>query len=114
MNRDQLNFVIDHNSYLNDGTKAACVKVRDFLRRSQTEQEKYLYGNYASCVTVDEFVEAVETLMAFAFTQEDTIPERWHCDNDCHKVSHLLCPGECNIDKKSEKRCPYFMDEGHI
>ena len=65
----------------------------------------------------DEFMDAVKTLMAFAFRQDDTIPEKWQCDNDCRMVSNLLCPGECNkcnISKNADKMCPFFMDEGLI
>lgn len=67
-----------------------------------------------SCVTSNEFMEAVKILMAFAFQQDDTIPEFWKCDNDCHMSSYLLCPGECNISKTAKKMCPFFMDESLI
>ena len=67
-----------------------------------------------SCVNADEFVEAVKVLMAFAFRQEDTIPERWNCDNDCRLTSYILCPGECNISKTADKMCPFFTDESLV
>ena len=69
---------------------------------------------YTPCIKADEFMEAVQILMAFAFSQEDTVPERWNCDNDCCMTSNIVCPGECNIDKSSNKICPFFMDEGLI
>lgn len=31
MNREELNFVLKQNDYLEGGTKEACIKVRDFL-----------------------------------------------------------------------------------
>ena len=59
-------------------------------------------------------MDAVKILMAFAFQEDDAIPETWKCDNDCHMVSNLLCPGKCNISKTSDKMCPFFIDESLI
>lgn len=112
MKREELDFVLKHNQYLEGGTKEACVKVRDFLRHAKNSENQI--HSELSCVNAEEFMEAVQTLMAFAFQQEDTIPERWKCDNDCHKISNLLCSGECNISDTAKKKCPFFMDEGLI
>lgn len=105
MDREEFDFVMESNHYLKGGTKEACIKARDFLRN---------FDAGMSFVDVDEYKEAVKTLIAFAFRQEDTVPERWHCENDCHRISNIMCPGEFNLDKKSEKKCPFFMDEGLI
>ncbi len=105
MDRKEFDFVMKENNYLEGGTKEACIKARDYLINHNAGM---------SFVNVDEYEEAVRTLIAFAFRKEDTVPEKWHCDSDCHRVSYLLCPGECNIDKNSKKRCPFFMDEGLI
>ena len=110
MERKELDFVLAHNHYLEGGTKEACVKVRDFLNHATTPGSQI--HSALSCVTVDEFMEAVKTLMAFVYRQEDSIPEKWECDSDCQMTSSLLCPGECNISKTSDKICPFFMDEG--
>ena len=112
MKREELEYVLEHNNYLKGGTKEACVKAREFIKNSMNPGNQ-LHAPL-SCVKADEFVEAVKTLMAFAFRQEDTIPETWKCDNDCHRSSYFLCPGECNINKNSDKMCPFFMDEGLI
>lgn len=112
MKREELEFILESNECLAEGTKEACIKAREFLHHA-TNQGNQIHAA-VSCVTAEEFVEAVKTLMAFAFQQEDTVPERWRCDNDCQRVSDLLCPGECNISKKAEKLCPFFMDEGLI
>lgn len=112
MKKTELDFVIQQNHYLKDGTKEACVKARDFLKHA-TNSENQIQSTL-TCVSSDEFVKAVKTLMAFAFQQEDTVPKTWHCDNDCHRTSNLLCPGECNIDQKNGTLCPYFMDESYI
>lgn len=110
MVRKELDSVLKQNQYLEGGTKEACVKVKDFLRHATTNPGNQIQSTL-SCVTADEFIEAVRTLMSFSFQQEDTIPEKWRCDDDCKKTSNLLCPGECNISKTSEKECPFFMDE---
>lgn len=112
MNREELAFVLKQNHYLEGGTKEACVKVREFLHYATNLGDQI--HSALSCVTADEFMEAVKILMAFSFNQEDTIPERWQCDEDCCKTSHILCPGECSIDKTSDRKCPFFMDEGFI
>lgn len=113
MVRKELDSVLKQNQYLEGGTKEACVKVKDFLRHATTNPGNQIQSTL-SCVTADEFIEAVRTLMSFSFQQEDTIPEKWRCDDDCKRTSNLLCPGECNINKTSEKECPFFMDENLV
>lgn len=112
MKRKELDFILEHNQYLEGGTKEACIKVRDFLRHATNPGNQI--QSALSCVTADEFMDAVKTLMAFAFQQEDTIPKQWKCDSDCRMTSSLLCPGECNISKTADKICPFFMDESLI
>ena len=111
MEKKDLEYVIKNGHFQTGGTKEACVKAREFIRNSMNPGNQ-LHAPL-SCVKADEFVEAVKTLMAFAYRQEDTIPETWTCDNDCRRSSSFLCPGECNIRQDSDKMCPYFMDEGY-
>ena len=112
MNQNELNYVLKVNNYSEGGTKEACVKVKEFLRRAIIKEQDV--HSVASCVTAEEFVKSVEILMASAFQHEDEIPERWSCDTDCKKVFNLLCLGEFCISKDSEELCPYFQDEGLI
>ena len=112
MERNELKSVLESNHYIQGGTKEACVKVVEFLR-NVINPGNQLHAPL-SCVIANEFVDAVKVLMAFAFRQEDTIPETWRCDNDCHMVASPLCPGECSINQESSKICPFFMDEGLI
>lgn len=112
MKREELEFVLSQNEYLEGGTKEACVKVREFLRYATTTENQV--DALKSCVTADEFVQSVKTLMAFAFRQKDVIAEQWRCDNDCQMVSYLLCPGECNLSITADKKCPFFKDEGYL
>ena len=114
MERKELEWTLGSNHYLRGGTKEACVIAREFLSHAKNQVDGEGIHATNSCVTETEFIEAVKTIMAFTFRQEDTMPERWYCDNDCHRVSWFLCPGECNISKTSDKLCPYFMDEGLI
>ena len=109
MERKELDSILAHNHYLKGGTKEACVKVRNFLNYATNPGNQI--HSALSCVTADEFMEAVKTLMAFAYRQEDSVPERWKCDSACRKTSSLLCPGECNISKTADKMCPFFLDE---
>ena len=112
MQKNELDYVIDHNQYFKGGTKEACVKAKDFLKNATFSEDKIFSS--LSCVTAQEFIDAVKVLMAFTFTQKDTIPETWQCDNDCSKVSDFICPGECNINKNSVELCPFFTDEGML
>ncbi|MCI8964855.1 MAG: hypothetical protein HFJ43_00605 [Clostridia bacterium] len=113
LTKKELNFVLEQNHYFKKGTKGACVQIRDFLRHVTISEGQI--RSRSSCVTADEFIEAVNVLMAFAIQQpEDVIPERWACDNDCRRTSSLFCPGECSLSKDTNERCPYFMDERFI
>lgn len=112
MKREELDFVLEQNQYLEGGTKEACVKVRNFLRYATTTEDQVHAPR--SCVTAEEFVESVKILMAFAFREKDTIAEQWRCDKDCQMVSYLLCPGECNLSIMADKKCPFFEDETYV
>lgn len=74
MERKELDFVLAHNHYLKGGTKEACVKVSDFLTHATNPGNQI--HSALSCITADEFMEAVKTLMAFAYSQEDSVPEK--------------------------------------
>lgn len=113
MKRNMLEFAVDSNNYFKGGTKEACVKIREFLKYVSINEDEFIISRN-SCVSSEEFIDAVKTLIAYAFEREDEIPKTWHCDNDCYKISNILCPGECNIDKEAKELCPYFADEGLI
>lgn len=112
MKKEELDFVLESNKYLKGGTKEACIKAREIVA-NYINPGNQLHP-LLTTTTVEEFVEAVKVLMAFAFSQPDTIPERWDCDNDCKRVGDLLCPGECNLSKTETRICPFFIDEGNI
>lgn len=110
MNREMLDYVIKQNNYLEGGTKEACIKVREFILHSQTAGSEVSASH--SCVTAEEFVASVKILLAAAFSNDDEIPETWHCDSDCKFISAPFCKGEFNAKQCSTALCPYFMDEG--
>ena len=86
MNREELNSVLKNMAFKPGGTREACVKVKDFM----VNFHKYNYENEQatlptghtplvfpeSCVTLDEFIEAVNVLMASAAMKKDEIPTR--------------------------------------
>lgn len=113
MRRDEMKFVLKSNEYLEGGTKEACIKVREFLKHKLRLEDKIPSTNI-SCVSEEEFIEAVQVLMASAILKEDEVPNRWHCDMDCRRTSDIFCPGECNLEKNSKTLCPYFIDESNI
>ncbi len=109
MERAKLDFVISSNYYLKGGPKEACVKIREVLfnKRNPGNQLQAPF----SWVNINEFVEAVEILLASSFQKEDEVTKRWNCNNDCVKTSYTLCPGECSIDKNSKNICPFCVEE---
>ena len=104
MTKDEIEFILKHNSYLKGGTKESAIKVKEFIKQIETIESK-------SSIEFNEFIECIGTLIAFSFRAKDTIPEKWYCDNDCVYSSSLICKGEFNIDKKSENLCPYYKQE---
>lgn len=106
MSKDEIEYVLKNNGYIKNGTKEACIKVKDFVKNIQSIESK-------SSIDCKEFLDAINTLLAFSFRAKDTIPERWCCDNDCIYTNFMTCPGEFNVSKDSKdlKICPYYIPE---
>lgn len=104
MSKDEIQFILTDNNYLQGGIKEASIKVKDYVKNIQSVESK-------SSIDYKEFLDAINTLLAFSFRAKDTIPERWCCENDCKYSGFLLCAGEFNTDDKSEKICPYYVPE---
>lgn len=124
MNRQELDFVLKKMAFKPGGTREACVKVREFMvnlykYKSDSGQVKLPAGHAPlvfpeSCVTLDEFIEAVNVLMASAALKLDEIPTRWNCDTDCRHVCSMFCFGQFNVTNKEAAICPFFVDESNI
>ena len=106
MERKELEFVLENNHYLKGGTKEACVKAGDFIVNSMNPGNQ-LHAPL-SCVKADEFVEAVKTLIAFAFRQEDAIPETMALLNP------ILPTKYSRAERKRLKRFEHELFEGII
>ena len=104
MTKDEIEFILKNNGYLKNGTKEACLKVKDYLKQIKSIESK-------SSIEFNEFIQCISTLIAFSFRAKDTIPERWYCENDCRYTSSLICPGEFNLEENSKKICPYYKQE---
>lgn len=85
MTKDEIEFILKNNGYLKNGTKEACLKVKDYLKQIKSIESK-------SSIEFNEFIQCISTLIAFSFRAKDTIPERWYCENDCRYTSSLICP----------------------
>jgi len=112
MTREELDFVLKQNAYLEDGTRQACIKINEVIKNAHCTDNKIEL--LQSCVNIDEFMEAIKILVAFAFQQEDQTVKTWYCDSGCRRIYSLLCPGECNVSKNAKTICPFFIDEGLI
>lgn len=104
MTKDEIQFILTDNNYLQGGTKEACIRVKDYVKNIKSIESN-------SSIDFNEFIESINILLAFTFRAKDTIPERWYCDNDCKYSSLMLCPGEFNTEEKAEKICPYYVPE---
>jgi hypothetical protein len=104
MTKDEIEFILKHNSYLKGGTKESAIKVKEFIKQIESIES-------SSSIDYKEFLESINTLLAFSFSSMDTVPDKWHCENDCKYSGFLLCAGEFNTDDKSEKICPYYVPE---
>ena len=82
MKRNMLEFILMSNKYFHGGIKEACVIAKEYITHKDN-----------SCVSEEEFFEAVKTLIAYSFQNADD---------------------ECNVDKEALRKCPYFEDEGLI
>ena len=124
MDRKELDYVLKNLAFMPGGTREACVKVKDFmsnfLKHLYDTGQVTLPPGHAplvfpeSCVTLDEFIEAVNVLMASAAMKKDEVPTRWNCDSDCRRVSYLFCFGQFNVTKNPTALCPFFIDEGNV
>ena len=104
MTKNEIQFIVTDNNYLQGGTKEACIRVKDYVKNIKSIESN-------SSIDFNEFIESINILLAFTFRAKDTIPERWYCDNDCKYSSLMLCPGEFNTEEKAEKICPYYVPE---
>ena len=104
MTKDEIEFIVKHNNYAKNGTKEACIKVKEFIKQTKKIESK-------SSIDYEDFLNSINTLLAFTFSSKDTVPDKWHCDNDCRFTSSMICKGEFNIDKNSKKLCPYYVPE---
>lgn len=107
MTKEELDFILKDNSYLENGTKQACVKIQDYLKNIKSIESI----ESKSSIDCKDFLDAINVLLAFSFREKDTIPERWYCECDCRYNGCMICPGEFNTDEKSEKICPYYKQE---
>jgi len=115
MERTEFDFAVKHIKCIPEGTKEACVIVREFLQTRPRIQ-----AGLHSAVTTEEFLKAVKTLMAYSWEnrENDCVPEFYHCDNDCSNIQRcIFCPGEYQLAGKDEKGmslskklCPHFRD----
>ena len=121
MDKREMEFMIKQFNCIPDGTKQACIKIREYLQNGCVTQNGI--KTITSAVTNDEFIAAVNILLAYAWQnkENDCVPETWYCDSDCSRVCNAICPGEFQLGNKDEngktlakKRCPYFADSYFI
>lgn len=113
MDRRELEKLIMEKGYKEGGTKEACIKIREVLNHKMNPGNQ-LHAP-GSCVSIEEFVDAVSILVAAAMQQPDIVVTKdlYYCENDCTYRGRPLCPGEVSlgISKDGLKLCPYYEVE---
>lgn len=119
MKKEELDYAIRCANCVPNGSKEACMKVREFLQNVKESEHGITTSHYCA-VNNQEFLDAVRVLMAFAWQnkENDCVPEMWYCDSDCSNIdSCVFCPGEFQVAPRDEKGkslgkkiCPYFAD----
>ena len=118
MERKMIDFTIKQLKCIPNGSKEACVKVREYLQNMKIDSKNRIQCVEYSSVKSAEFIEAVKVLMAFAWEnrENDKVPDRWYCESDCaNNDTCIFCPGEYQVvpqDKENQKvkRCPYYRE----
>ena len=125
MKREYVDYTIQKLKCVPNGSKEACVKVREYLQNIQLDRKNNtISSNDFCCVSSEEFINSVQTLLAYAWQnrEQDMVPESWYCDNDCSNIDRcIFCSGEYQLAAKDERGkslskrlCPYFSDSGNI
>ncbi len=111
MERQELEKIIKDNQCIEGGTKEACIKIREVLNNKMNPGNQ-LHAPL-SCVSIEEFIDSVKVLLAFAIEQPDVKISQYYCENNCVYVYSTICPGEvnCGISKSGIKLCPYYTTE---
>ena len=112
MQRNVLDFALKNYDCMPGGSREACILANEFLRNSCVGNNG-IRKIASSGVDSEEFLQAVRTLIAYAFPKDDEIPTMWHCEQDCHYVGAIVCRGECQAIKGAENECPYYSDDGN-
>ncbi len=99
------------SAYLKGGPKEACFVAKEFLDHASSSGKNI--SSESPNVNAEEFIKSVKTLIAFAYAGNDDLPEKWRCDSDC-MLHSSKCLGMYNVDKDSDKQCPFFVDESLI
>lgn len=116
MERCELEKVLKQQAFKHGGTREACVKVHDFMINFYKWDYEKKYGKDKmefpeSCVTTQEFLEALDVLVAAAFLQKDEVPKFWRCNPaECKFSDTDFCYGMFNLtlDTTDTNICPFF------
>lgn len=115
MDRLELEKVLKQQAFRHGGTREACVKVQDFMINFYKWGYENKYGKDKmefpkSCVTVEEFIDALDVLVASTFLKKDEVPKVWRCNPEKCKFSDTdFCYGMFNLtlDTTVTNVCPF-------
>lgn len=100
---------IEDSKCIQGGTKEACLKVREILSKGVVRRDSF-YASHSE-VSVDEFIQAVRVLVAFASNLPDEKVEVYYCQGDCARYYDKHCVGELALSSCATKRCPQYIQE---
>ena len=104
MDREIFEYITKDMKPLDEGgVKKACYVIREYKNHSK-------YGN--SAVTEDDYREAINVLVAYAYdnSKNDTKVELHGCDKGCDTCK-AFCDGEMHLSLRNTRPCPNYVDD---
>ena len=100
---------IEDSKCIQGGTKEACLKTREILSKGVVRKDNF-YASHSE-VSMEEFLQAVKVLVAFASNLPDEKVELYYCQGDCARYYDKHCVGELTLSSCATKLCPHYTQE---
>ena len=110
MENENIYDIIKSNGCIEGGIYEAYIKAREVISNSFVlDEDKLMY--FRPRISMQEFIESVKILMAFASKHQDEYVELYDCDITCKYFKMHPCPVECIVSDNATKRCPFYQSD---
>ncbi|MBQ8042783.1 MAG: hypothetical protein IJ272_01365 [Clostridia bacterium] len=110
MNKPSVNEQIKAAGCIDGGSKEAAIKVRAVLEGIEVVTETLLLLD-KSGVDIEDFLQSVRKLVAYAEFKRDTSVPLFYCEEDCAVLSYHKCRFKPFTFKEGTKICPHYFVE---